>query len=61
METIKEPSKVEVYKDEGVSKGMLIMISFISLLLSISQGHFVQRKAEELLKRLSREEGRPSP
>jgi len=57
MKTTKEPSKVEVHKDEGISKGMLIRISFVSLLLSIFPGHFVQRKAENLLKRLSGEEG----
>ena len=59
MKTIKEPSKVEVHKDGGVSKGMLIRISFVSLLLSIFHGPFVQRKAENLLKRLSGEEGDP--
>ena len=55
MKTNRE-SKVEIHKDGGVSKGMLIKISFLSLLLSIFHGPFVQRKAENLLKRLSGEE-----
>ena len=57
MKRNKGLSKAEVHKDEGTSKGMLIRISFVSLLLSIFHGHFVQRKAENLLERLSGEEG----
>jgi len=58
MEANKEPSKVEVHKDEGISKRTLIMISFVALLLSIfPHAQFVQRGAENLLKRLSGEDG----
>ena len=39
MKTNKEPSKVEVLKkDEGISKGTLIMISFVSLLVGFILG-----------------------
>ena len=38
MKTNKEPSKVEIHKDGGVSKGTLIMISFVSLLVGFILG-----------------------
>jgi cytochrome c-type biogenesis protein CcmH/NrfG len=38
MKTTKEPSKVEIHKDEGVSKGTVIMISFVSLLVGLILG-----------------------
>ena len=39
MKTNKEPSKVDVLKkDEGISKGTLIMISFVSLLVGFILG-----------------------
>ena len=38
MKTTKEPSKAEVYKDDGISKGTVIMISFVSLLVGFILG-----------------------
>src|SRR4030042_580687 len=38
MKTTKEPSRVEVHKDEGISKGTVIMISFVSLLVGFILG-----------------------
>jgi cytochrome c-type biogenesis protein CcmH/NrfG len=38
MKTTKEPSKVEIHKDGGVSKGTVIMISFVSLLFGFVLG-----------------------
>ena len=38
MKTNKEPSKVEIHKDGGVSKGTLIMISLVSLLVGFILG-----------------------
>jgi hypothetical protein len=41
MKTTKEPSKVEIHKDGGVSKGDVIMISFVSLLVGFILGAIV--------------------
>jgi len=38
MKTTKEPSKVEIHKDGGVSKGDVIRISFVSLLVGFILG-----------------------
>jgi hypothetical protein len=38
MKTNKELSKVEIHKDEGINKGTVIMISFVSLLVGFILG-----------------------
>jgi hypothetical protein len=38
MKTTEGPSKVEVHKDEGINKGTVIMISFVSLLVGFIIG-----------------------
>ena len=38
MKTAKEPAKVEIHKDGGVSKETVIIISFVSLLVGFILG-----------------------